>query len=164
MWALIIALIIIGVILLVTELIIIPGFGVTGILGIAAMVTSCCLAWYKFGHVAGTWIIVINVAAILILLFLLLRTQTWKRASLQTNINAKVDEDPRKKGIKVGMKGMSLTRLAPGGQARIGENNVEVFTRGQLVDACKELEVTDIEGTKVFVRESGEERKIKNIN
>ena len=93
------------------------------------------------------------------LLFLLLRTQTWKRASLQTNINAKVDEDPRKKGIKVGMKGMSLTRLAPGGQARIGENNVEVFTRDQLVDACKELEVTDIEGTKVFVRESGEERK-----
>lgn len=153
MWALIIALIIIGVILLVTELIIIPGFGVTGILGIAAMIASCCLGWYHFGSAWGTWIILINVAVILLLLFLLLRSKTWKRASLQTNINSKVDEDPRKKGIKPGMRGISLTRLAPGGQARIGENNIEVFSRGQLIDACKELEVTDIDGTKVFVRE-----------
>lgn len=157
MVALIIALIIIGAILLVAELIIIPGFGISGILGIASMAGSCIFGFYHYGTSIGIMLIIINVVIILLMLLVFLRSKTWKRASLKTNIDARVDSDPRSKGIKAGLKGMSLTRLGPGGQARLGNYNVEVFTRGQLISPCKEIVVTDIDGTKIYVKEAEED-------
>ena len=40
---LVITLIFVGLLLLAAELVIIPGFGVAGILGVASLVASCCV-------------------------------------------------------------------------------------------------------------------------
>ena len=56
MLALVISLIIIGLVLLAIELLIIPGFGVTGILGIASLVGACFFAFYSFGYLFGVLI------------------------------------------------------------------------------------------------------------
>ena len=45
MTALIITLIVVGLVLLIVELILVPGFGVVGILGVASMVASCWLGF-----------------------------------------------------------------------------------------------------------------------
>lgn len=152
MWALIITLIIIGLILLIAELIIIPGFGIAGISGVIAMIASCFLAFSKFGAVAGAIVVGANVLLVVITTLLVLRSRTWKKASLDTVIEAKVDETPSDKGIEKGQRGIALTRLAPGGQIRINGIITEAFTHDSIIEAQSNVEVVQISDNKIFIK------------
>ena len=140
MWALIITLVIVGLLLMGVELLVIPGFGVTGILGIISFVGSGYLTFVKFGVTAG------------VLVVLLLRSKTWKKMTLNTNIEAKVDDVPQSKGVDVGMTGVALTRMAPAGLAEIGDTTLEVFSRDSIIDGGSKVEVVDIIDNKVIVK------------
>lgn len=83
----------------------------------------------------------------------MLRSKTWKKLSLKTNIDSKVDSAPQEKGIDVGNRGVAVTRLAPAGKVQIGETVLEAFTRDSLVEPGKEVEVVEMEGNKIFVKE-----------
>lgn len=151
MAGLIITLIIIGLLLIAAEFLIIPGFGLAGIFGILFLCASCGFAFSAFGHTAGLIVVAVNILLIVAGTILILRTKTWKKIGLRTNIDAKVDKAPQQKGISVGQRGTTLTRLAPGGQARIGDHNVEVFTRDTLIGPGCEVEVTEIRENRIFV-------------
>ena len=151
MTALVITLIIAGMLLLGAELIIIPGFGIAGILGIASIVASCWVAFTHLGTTAGVIVILVNIILTIVSTVLMLRSKTWKKLSLKTNIDAKVDTAPAKKGIAVGDTGITLTRLAPAGKVKIGENVLEAFTRDSLIEPGKEIKVTAIGDNKIYV-------------
>ncbi len=153
MTALVVTLIIAGLLLLGAELIIIPGFGIAGILGIASIVASCWIAFAQIGPTAGIIVILVNMVLVVATTILMLRSKTWKKLSLKTNIDSKVDSAPQEKGIDVGNRGVAVTRLAPAGKVQIGETVLEAFTRDSLVEPGKEVEVVEMEGNKVFVKE-----------
>ncbi len=159
MAALIITLILLGLILLVAELLIIPGFGIAGILGLVSMTASCWIAFDAYGYTAGLSAITANILLTIIVVVFTLRSKTWKRLSLKTNIESKVDTSPGKKGITLGMTGTTLTRLAPGGHARIGDLTAEVFTRDSLIEPGKPVDVCEIEGNRIFVKEAAKTHK-----
>lgn len=153
MTALIITLIIIGIILIVAEFLIIPGFGFAGIAGFIAMVSSCFLAFTYYNNTIGIIITLINLILLALVVIYVLRSKTWRKLSLKTNISSKVDISPVSKGIIVGMKGKTLTRLAPGGDASFGSVITEVFSRDHLIYPNKEIIVCDIESNKIYVKE-----------
>lgn len=153
MVGLIITLIVVGLLLLAAELVLIPGFGVAGVLGVVSLVASCWLAFVNLGTTAGVIVLLVNIVLAVISTIFVLRSKTWKKISLKTNIDAKVDCAPALKGIVEGEKGITLTRLAPSGKVQIGENIVEVFTRDSLIEPGREIVVSEIEGSKIFVRE-----------
>lgn len=157
MVALIITLIVVGLVLLIAELLVIPGFGIAGILGIASLVASCWIAFDSLGQTAGLLVIAANILFTVIMTVFTLRSRTWKRLSLKTNIDAKVDTTPQAKGIQPGITGISLTRLAPGGQARFGEITAEVSTRDALIEPGKPVIVSEIEGNRIFVKQNEKE-------
>lgn len=152
MWALIVTLVVVGLILLGIEMLVIPGFGVMGILGIVSFVASCYLAFATFGVVPGFLVSISTVVLITLFVVLVLRSRTWKRIALNTNIDSKADETPQHKGIAVGMTGISLTRLAPAGMAEINGVTIEVFCRDTIIDASSRIEVVDVSDNKVFVK------------
>lgn len=149
----IITLIIIGQALLFIELAIIPGLGVAGVLGLGAIAGSCYLSFANISTTAGIMIILINIILAIIVVMLTLRKKTWKRFSLDTNIDAKIDTPIKEKGVSVGDTGTAITRLAPSGTAIINGNTLEVTTRGALIDPQKNIEVTEISNNKVYVKE-----------
>lgn len=151
MTALVITLIVAGLLLLGAELIIIPGFGIAGILGIASIVASCWVAFTNLGTTAGVIVIVVNIILTIASTILMLRSKTWKKLTLKTNIDAKVETAPAQKGIAVGDTGITLTRLAPAGKVKIGENVLEAFTRDSLIEPGKDIKVTEIDGNKIYV-------------
>ncbi len=153
MWALIITLVILGLLLLGAEILIIPGFGIAGVLGVAAFIASSYVAFDFYGTVAGFSVIAVNVVLVIIFIIISLRSKTWKKVALNTNIESKVDEAAESKGLAVGMKGITLTRLAPGGNARFGEITVEVFSRTSLVESGCAVEISELADNKVFVNE-----------
>lgn len=151
MTPLVITLMIAGILLLGAELIILPGFGIAGILGIASAIASCWVAFAYIGTTAGIIVILANIFLVAASTVLMLRSRTWKKLSLNTNIDARVDSAPQQKGINVGDTGKALTRMAPAGKVMIGENVVEAFTRDTIIEPGKDVTVIEIDGHRIFV-------------
>lgn len=147
---LIISLILIGLILIFAEILIIPGVGVAGILGLLCMGGSCFYSFYEFGNLTGGIVTGVNALLLLVLTIYLLRAKTWKRMSLETRIDSKaVSQEPE--FISVGDVGRTQTRLAPMGAVRFGDNVVEVKALEGMLDPGLEVEVVLIEDNKIYV-------------
>ena len=147
---LIISLILVGLILIFAEVLIIPGVGVAGILGLLSMAGSCFYAFHEMGDTSGYIVTGVNAVLLLALVIYVLRAKTWKKMTLETNIDAKaVSEDSSV--VSVGDTGKSITRLAPMGSVRFGDMVVEVKTIEGMVDPGCDVEVVMIEDNKIYV-------------
>ena len=145
----VITLILVGIILIFIEILLIPGVGVAGILGLLSMGGSCFYAFHEFGLTTGIIVAVVNAVLIIGLAIYVLRAKTWKRMSLETNIDSKAVESAV---LSLGDKGKTLTRLAPMGSARFGDYVVEVKALEGMLDPEVPVEVVLIEDNKIYVK------------
>lgn len=145
----IITLILVGLVLIFAEILLIPGVGVAGILGLLSMGGSCFYAFYEFGNVTGYIVTAVNVVLLVALSIWVLRAKTWKRMSLETSIDSKAVESSV---LAVGDRGKTLTRLAPMGSARFGDFVVEVKAVEGMLDPNIEVEVVLIEDNRIYVK------------
>lgn len=150
----IITLILVGLILIFVEILLVPGVGVAGILGLLCLVGSSVYSFYDMGTTAGLIVTVVNSLLLIGLTIYVLRAKTWKRMSLETNIDSKAVEDAV---LSVGDKGKTMTRLAPMGAARFGDNVVEVKALEGVLDPGTPVKVVLIEDNKIYVRPLSEE-------
>lgn len=146
---LVISFIIIGLLLLFAEILIIPGVGVAGILGILSLVGSCVYAFLEVGTTAGIITTVSVVVLLVVMTIYVLRAKTWKRISLNTNIDSKAVSDVK---VSVGDSGKTITRLAPMGQAVIGGDSTEVKALEGMIDSNVEVVVVMIDDNKIYVK------------
>ena len=147
---LIISLILVGLVLIFAEVLIIPGFGVAGILGLISMAGSCFYAFHEMGDTSGYIVTGVNAVLLLALVIYVLRAKTWKKMTLETNIDAKAVSE-ESSVVSVGDTGKSITRLAPMGSVRFGNMVVEVKTIEGMVDPGCDVEVVMIEDNKIYV-------------
>ena len=145
----VITLILVGIILIFVEILLIPGVGVAGVLGLLSMGGSCFYAFHEFGLTPGIIVAVVNAVLIIGLAIYVLRAKTWKRMSLETNIDSKAVETAV---LSLGDKGKTLTRLAPMGSARFGDYVVEVKALEGMLDPEVPVEVVLIEDNKIYVK------------
>lgn len=145
----VITLILVGIILIFLEILLIPGVGVAGVLGLLSMGGSCFYAFHEFGLTTGIIVAVVNAVLIIGLAIYVLRAKTWKRMSLETNIDSKAVESAV---LSLGDKGRTLTRLAPMGSARFGDYVVEVKALEGMLDPEVPVEVVLIEDNKIYVK------------
>ena len=149
----IIILIVVGLILLLVETLLIPGFAVTGILGLGSMAAACWLAFTTIGNTAGIIVTVVCILLAAALLVWVMRSSTWKKATLNTKIDSKVDVNAERKPIAVGSKGTALTRLAPMGMVRFEDGTkAEVASADGFLDQGCEVIVTAVENEKIFIK------------
>ena len=150
----IITLILVGLVLIFAEILLVPGVGIAGILGLLSMGGSCFYAFYEFGNTVGAIVTAVNAVLIVALTIWVLRAKTWKRMSLETNIDSKAVEGAT---LSVGEKGKTLTRLAPMGSARFGNYVVEVKSLEGMLDPETQVEVVLIEDNMIYVKPVGTE-------
>lgn len=146
---LVITLIIVGLLLLFAEILIIPGVGVAGILGLLSLAGSCVYAFLEIGNTAGIIVTAVLSVLLVALTVYVLRAKTWKRVSLSTNIESKAVAELT---VSVGDEGKTLTRLAPMGQALIGEDSVEVKALEGMIDPDMDIVVVMIDDNKIYVK------------
>ena len=142
-------LILIGLVLIFTEILLIPGVGVAGTLGVIALGGASYYAFYALGTMTGYVVTGINVPLLIALTVYVLRAKTWKRFTLNTNIDSKAivpDDVP-----VVGDKGKTATRLAPVGMVRIGNHTFEAKALEGMIDPGVSVEVVLIEDNKIYV-------------
>ena len=149
-WAVITTLILIGILGLVLEFLVVPG-GVVGIISALIIAGGIGIAYYKYGVLAGNITLIVTVIGILVGIFFMLRSKTWKKLMLNTQIDSKVNEVNEAK-IKVGSEGVTVSRLAPGGKASFDGEIAEVFSAHDFIDENQEIVVLKIEGNKITVK------------
>lgn len=152
----IIVLILVGLVLIFAEILLIPGVGIAGLLGLCSMAGSCVYAFYELGTTAGIIITVINALLITGLTFWVLRAKTWRKFTLNTNIDSKALNLEGEK-IAIGDKGRTVTRLAPMGTALFGEETYEVKALEGMIDPSVDIEIVLIEDNKIYVQPVEEE-------
>ena len=148
----IVTLILVGLVLIFAEILLIPGVGIAGVLGLLSMGGSCFYAFHELGTTAGAIVTGVNAVLIAALTVWVLRAKTWKRMSLETNIDSKAVEGV---SLSLGDKGKTVTRLAPMGSARFGNYIVEVKALEGMLDPETPVEVVLIEDNRIYVKPVG---------
>jgi membrane-bound ClpP family serine protease len=149
-WLSVISLIILGIVLIIVEVIFIPGTTITGIFGAGFLVGGIALAYSNFGSPTGTYVLISSMGALGIVLFIAFKSGAWSSFALKDAITSRVnDEDVP--AVQVGERGMALSSLRPFGKVEFNDKVYEVTTIGNYVDADQEVEVIRIEGNKIYV-------------
>ena len=145
---LVITLILAGIILILAEILLIPGVGMAGFLGVIAL---CGASYYSFAFLSpliGAIVTIVDVVLLSALLFYALRAKTWKRLELDTVIENKPDNN----NVGVGDRGTAITRLGPIGSVRINDKTYEVTSLEGMIDAGTRVEIVHIENNKIYVK------------
>ncbi len=152
MW-LILILVLIGVLLLVAELVFLPGISIAGVGSILAFGTAIFYAFIHYGVSVGVITLTVAVLLAVLAVFISLRANTWQRLSLKTTIDSSSTPTPQQNSIQIGQIGTTLTRLAPMGKVRIGEITMEAKTIDGYIDPHRNVRVDGFENTVVIVSE-----------
>ncbi len=170
----------IGITLLAIEIFVIPGFGVTGVLGIFFILISLFailvpnrpdeLPWprYDFDDVQwrilsnGAWAFALGFTGFLVLAYILAKflpkRGPFTGLVLEPSLaGAKMEADmtapPGRTGeLKIGDTGTAITKLRPAGQARFDSAVVDVVAEGEFIEKGQKIKIMRIQGNKVVVR------------
>lgn len=152
-----------GVILLVLEIFVIPGFGLAGVLGIVAILAGLILSLVGAGDTSEVVLmatgrvvfsLLIALVASLAILRFLPRLPFGRRLILGTGLStlqgyaSAPDSDRR----WLGKRGRASSPLRPAGIAEIDGERVDVVSDGELIDAGRLVEVTRVDGNRIVVR------------
>ena len=144
-------LLLLATVLLVVELVLLPGFGFTGIFGIISMLGSVLYAFFVVGNMAG-WIVLLLAGIICVALFLwALYGNSLDKVALKGNVGSTVDKVDIS-AFAVGDRGVARTRLALLGEAEFNGNIVEVKSETELICEGEAIEIARIMGGSLFVR------------
>jgi membrane-bound serine protease (ClpP class) len=152
-----------GVILLVLEIFVIPGFGIAGVLGILAILGALILSMVGAGDTsevvlmaAGRVVfsLLIALVASLVMLRFLPRLPFGRRLILEAGLGAghQYGSAPDSDLRWLGKKGRASSPLRPAGVVEIEGERVDVVSDGELIDAGQFVEVTRVDGNRIVVR------------
>jgi membrane-bound serine protease (ClpP class) len=158
----------IGLLLIIAEVFIIPGFGVAGIAGITLTIMSLVLImlnndffnfdFVPFGDIVVAIFTTFGGLCGGVLLFFFggakfANTKAFQRIAL-------MDTQDSSKGystnfipeVSVGQKGQAYTILRPSGRVMINNKIYDAFTRGEYIEKGDDVEVVEVEGSTLKVR------------
>ncbi len=150
-----ILLFILGIILLGAEVLFIPGFGIAGLGGIVALVTSIILVSPSVNQGITSLVIAIiaTIAIVGISIKFLPTRKVWKRLILGDKQTAEEGYNAPTTSLKdlVGQEGIALTPLRPSGAVEIDGKRIDVVTQGSFITPGTRVKVVNVEGTRVIV-------------
>lgn len=152
-----------GVVLLLVEMLLIPGFGVAGIAGIGVILWGLyelLLPDVPVGQeiqdmaLTGLTIGIIGAIFGLILLFkLMTKTKFWKKL---TSPAVQVSDEGYNSSIGleevIGMEGVTDTDLHPSGWVNVGDKRIFVVSEGSFIDKNENVKILSVDGNRVVVR------------
>ena len=143
-------LLLIGLILLIVEILFIPGTTVVGIFGFLVSLAGLAFAFLNFEYSVAIWItgvtLVINFAAV----WYGFSSGIWKKFSLKSTQSGGAF-DGRTDGLEVGMKGLAVSDIKPYGKASFNEICVEVKSESGFIEVNTQVTITKIENNKISV-------------
>ncbi|MCZ7610803.1 MAG: nodulation protein NfeD [Ignavibacterium sp.] len=158
-----ILLFVLGLVLLLAEIFIIPGFGVTGVSGIALILVSIFLALlgsdpFLDMKTVSMAIIQLSVSLVAALTGIFLLAKFLPKSTAFSRLVLAETQTADKGFVSfpsdtnlIGKTGIAFTTLRPGGTALIDERKVDVVADSEYIEKDKKIKVIRVEGIKVVV-------------
>jgi len=145
-----IGLIVIGIILLVLEILVLPGM-VGGIIGGILIVYSIATMYADHGSAAGNITFASTIVVAIGAIYASLKSKAWYRFGLKETIDGKVNEIASL-GIIEGDEGRTVSALRPSGTVMINNKKVEAQSGGEMIDVGTKVVVTKVLPSKIVVK------------
>ena len=143
-------LILCGIVLVIIELIFVPGTTVLGILGLVALIGGVIISYSAFGSGTGVWVLIGTMIFSILALVYSLRAGTWQRFALKSSIDSKVNEN-EKIDLQIGMRGKLISDLRPMGTAEFSDKFYEVQSNGNYLESGTKVEIISLADNKIIV-------------
>lgn len=145
------SLLIIGLILLLAEILFIPGTTIVGAFGLLVSIGGIVYTFLSY-DTQTAWLItalaaILNVAVIIYGF----NSGVWNKFSLKTAIQGGTF-DGRTDGFQVGMPGKAISDLKPFGKGMFGNQIVEIKSEGGFIGVDSEITIIKIENNKIIVK------------
>lgn len=152
-----------GIVLLLIEAFVIPGFGIAGVLGIIALLGGLMLSTVGDGATLDSLIsaasrlgisLVVAIVASLAILRYLPKTRVGRHLVLATDLTAQsgFTSEPLAEHDLVGKLGVAVSTLRPSGIADIEGKRVDVVSDGDFIEPGQPIRVDHVDGNRVVVR------------
>ncbi|MEI0478845.1 NfeD family protein [Brachyspira pulli] len=149
------AIFVLGIILLGVEIFLIPGFGVTGILGIIGIVSSIFISFGINNIAAATLVIFISLIVDIVLIILIARFFV-KSKDLKRNVILDSDTSGYNSSVSyndlLNKEGIADTFFRPSGYIIIDDKKYDAISEGEFIDKGSKLKVILVEGNKIVVK------------
>jgi membrane-bound serine protease (ClpP class) len=155
-----------GIVFIIVEIFILPGFGIPGIIGITLLVFS--LGASLVGNVGldfpaleymnrAIWTMAITLILGILMIFSLSKYLPQNRMFSKLILVDSTSKDEgytsaRSQDSLTGKEGVTLTPLRPSGIALIDENRVDVVSQGDFVENGARIKVVNTSSSRVMVR------------
>ena len=143
-------LVFLGIVLLLIEFAIIPGVTIAGIGGLIMLGAAVFLSFKTYGTLAGFISLIFVLIISPILIYRMFKTRMGKRMMLESKITG-ISSEIKNGSIKVGDEGVTLSRLAPVGKVRIGNETCEAKSTGNFIDPKTKIRVVEILRAQIIV-------------
>ncbi len=150
MWLVIAALILAGLLLIIVEIVFIPGTTVVGLLGLIFTIVGIVFSYSYFGSETGFYVLLGTSLVTAGTLYLSFRKGAWKKFSHQSTIDSKVNEGMADH-LNAGEEGISISALRPMGSAEFHGKIFEVKTNGEFVNNGIKLRIVKIQANYILV-------------
>ncbi len=153
----------VGILLLLVEAFVIPGFGIAGVLGILALLAGLTMSTIGEGASIDGLIgaasrlgvsLVVAIVASLAILRYLPKTRAGRQLVLMTGLDAGsgYTSEPIAEHGLVGKTGVAASTLRPAGIADIDGKRVDVVSDGDFIEPGEPIRVDHVDGNRVVVR------------
>ena len=145
------SLLIIGLILLLAEVLFVPGTTVVGLFGLVVSLAGIAYAFLSFEPETAWWItgiaMILNLAAIVYGF----SSGVWNRFSLKSAMQGGAF-DGRTDGLQIGMPGKTSSDLKPVGKASLEDLVYEVKSESGFIPVETDITIIKIEINKIIVK------------
>ena len=139
----IVFLMLVAIVLILLEIFLLPGITIAGVGGFLFAASGVIYA-YTVGETAGHITLFLSLTAFA-------ASFVFNKVALKTDVDSKLTSS-RDLGIEPGDEGITLSRLAPIGKARIKGITVEAKSMDELIDENTPVEVLRVDGYNVLVK------------
>ena len=155
--------VLVGLVLLMVEAFLIPGFGVAGVAGIGVILWGLYMLLLPdvpvseevyYSALTGLTIGLIGGFIALILLFkMVTKTKFWTKLT-SPGVESQEEGYSTSIGLEdmVGKIGIATSDLRPSGWALLGDRKIFVVTEGEFVDKDQSIKILSVDGNRVVVR------------
>ena len=149
------AIFLLGAVLLCIEIFVIPGFGITGILGITAILASVFMSFGLNNIAIATFVIFISLIIDIILIVLIAKFMT-KSKEFNNKITLSSDTAGYHSSVSydhlLNKEGIADTFFRPAGYIMIDNNRYDAVSEGEFIDKGSSLKVVLVEGNRIVVK------------
>ena len=146
----VIVLCIVGILLVLAEIFLIPGFGITGLGGTLFSIGGIVYAFRSLGVTGGIITLLLMAVVIGAAFIYLIKSKALDNIALKTNLKSTV-AGSKLPDISEGDTGISVSRLNPMGKVRVNNITMEAKTLGEFIDENTAVKVIKVHPSQLIV-------------